>query len=81
MKAYRYTTPEADFLIYPDNGFWGLIVNGSRRGEYASPDDAVADVAAQNTGDTGWDLMEDVDAPELLQNWLEVEIDPGDLPG
>lgn len=76
MKAYRYITPEASFEIYPDNGWWRLMVNGSNTNQYATPEEAAEDVAAQNTGNTSWDSLEDVDAPPTLHDWDLFDFDP-----
>lgn len=78
MKAYRLTMPSASFVIYPKNGWWGLMINGEKVDDYATPEAAAYDVGAQNTGYTGWDLLEDVDAPESLQDWDTFPFEPGE---
>lgn len=69
MTAYRYAIPEASFVIYPDNGWWGLSINGNKFGEYASPESAAYDVSVQNTGCEDWDSLEDVEVPDVLSSW------------
>lgn len=69
MVAYRYQSPESSFMIYPHNGWWGLMINGEKYNDYASPEDAADDVNAQNTGCTAWDSLENAEAPESLAEW------------
>lgn len=76
MKAYRYISPDSSFVIYPGNGWWSLSINGEKLNDYASPEDAAYDVSAQNTGNTAWDLLEDVDAPDSLDAWESFDYDP-----
>ena len=76
LQAYRYTSPEATFLVFPDNGRWGLSINDRFVADYETPEDAAYDVSAQNTGDTSWDALEDVDVPEQLQDWVLIPYNP-----
>ena len=69
MHAYRYTSPDSTFVIYPNNGWWGLMINGEKYSDYASPEEAAYDVSAQNTGNSSWDALENVDAPDALSMW------------
>lgn len=69
MYAYRYMIPDSSFIIYPNNGQWGLKINGTFVNDYSTAEAAAYDVASQNTGYVQWDLLEDVDAPASLSEW------------
>lgn len=76
MTAYRYTIPEASFVIYPGNGWWELSINGNKWDEYASAEAAAYDVSAQNTGYSAWDSLEDVEVPQALEDWEAFSFHP-----
>lgn len=73
MNAYRYVSPDSTFVIFPNNGWWGLMINDEKYSDYASPEEAAYDVSAQNTGNTSWDYLENVDAPASLSDWEVIE--------
>lgn len=78
MKAYRYSSPDSTFVIYPNNGWWGLMINGEKYNDYASPQEAAYDVSAQNTENTSWDSLENVeDTPESLDDWEPIDFADG----
>ena len=69
MQNYRFDSDAGEMQILQDNGFWYLVVEGSRIGTYRDAAAAADDVAAHNTGYLPWDDLDDAAAPASLDQW------------
>ena len=69
---YVLDTEIAKFVIRTEPlGMWDLWVNEMPTLTFATPEDAARAVFEQKTGFIGWDQLEQHDAPESIEGWVE----------
>ena len=69
---YRYQSPVGTFVIRHQPDVCELSIDGIVLGDYDSVDAAWQDVARQSTGWDEWDLLTQVDIPDL-QKWENLD--------
>ena len=69
---YRYQSPVGTFVIRRQPDACELSIDGIVLGDYDSVEAAWQDVASQSTGWDEWDLLAQVDIPDL-QKWESLD--------
>lgn len=80
MHSYTFNTDLGTFEISNcrHHGYYALMLEDEKVGEYATAETAAEDVASFNTGYTEWDQLESdaIRVPQALSEWNKVLPDP-----
>ena len=69
---FALDTEVAKFVIRSEPlGMWDLWVNELPTRTFATPEEAACAVFEQNTGFIGWDQLEQHDAPDTIEGWMQ----------